>query len=582
MHSSHSPPIQWHREGTSGLFTKVSIDGVSLPIFGIKGLLSAEVRPDQHPETRIGLSPERFECVALDLETRLDHAEPVSSKNGSVIKATLSLTNRTAETVNLVASFQSGLRPSPGIALEKLYFPLTALGTLPHPALAQLGGIHQIESLRDGPGPAERIAGHYLEPLGSEPETLTTHYPLLIPLVTQLNPLAQVAISFFASPELPWAFVREGNEQGEATWRIQTRVRLLAQESLTLEVFLSVHQSAPESAWLLFHRFCGPAGPETPGWVRKAKVHYYDFLSAATPGSPRGGGFIADAAHFSSFNVGLATQHGYYPHWGDYVHPERKIWRAMPGDIHGGSELSLDAMRKRIALARKHGARAGIYIHLVGFDDASPLWDQLKPAVRMEADGGSSPFCWKGPDVAGTSRFMSIANPLWRDHLLQQARWIFELLDPDAIVVDESFGGIGYDYAAGSPGLSSLSAIEFFRELRTIARSFGPDKAVLTSDCGLSSFVLWADGEAGDHGYADLLGHCEYRREPVRYLAALGDKPWLPCAWQWQRFWSEQLDLLIKTGAGIGVANGWLDFAGLAGLPASARKIYIDDIAGFP
>jgi hypothetical protein len=42
--------------------------------------------------------------------------------------------------------------------------------------------------------------------------------------------------------------------------------------------------------------------------------------------------------------------------------------------------------------------------------------------------------------------------------------------------------------------------IQFFKELRALARSFGPDKAILTSDCGLSGFVLWADAEVGDLG----------------------------------------------------------------------------------
>lgn len=570
--------IQWHKPADTRLHRGVSMAGKALPIFGTRGLFNASIWRENDPHTPIGLSPERSACSACDLEVRLEHAEPVSAQSGSILKASLSITNVSAEPLALVAEYYTGLRPAPALSLEKLYFPLTALGTLPHPALAQLGVNHQVESLRNGPAPAERIAAHYLEPLGSEPGTLTTQVPLLIPLITQLNPQAPAAISLFASPEMPWAFIREGNEQGEFAWRIQTRVHLLAQESRTLEAFLSVHPPTPESAWPLFHQFCSPPGPETPAWLRKTKVHYFDFLSAASPGDARGDGFIADAAHFPLFHVGMATQHGYYPHWGDYIHPDRKTWHAMPGDIHGGSTLSLDDLRDRIALSRKQGARAAIYTHLVGFDDASPLWERLKTAGRIEADGSSPPFCWKGPDVAGTSRFMSIANPLWRNHLLQQARWIFELLDPDAIVVDESFGGIGYDYATGSPELSSPSAILFFRELRKIARSFGPDKAILTADCALSSFVLWADGEAGDHGYAQLLGHSEYRREPVRYLAALGNKPWLPCAWLWQQFWDEQRDLAKKTGSGIGVANGWLDFAGLAGLPDEARNGYRSDI----
>ena len=32
----------------------------------------------------------------------------------------------------------------------------------------------------------------------------------------------------------------------------------------------------------------------------------------------------------------------------------------------------------------------------------------------------------------------------------------------------------------------------------------------------MSPFVLWADGEVGDHAYPNLLGHQLYTQEPVR------------------------------------------------------------------
>lgn len=570
--------VSWHPSDVAGCFSGVSVGGEPLPIFGTKGLLSAVVRRESDPDCHIELHAANPMSVFRDLRVELNHVAPSGNEPDGLLRGKLTISNLSASPVSLVAAVCTGLRPSRSTCLEQVHLPLTSQGYVQHPAQACLGTKQNFTSLIKGPWPAVRIVAHYLEPLRSEPRQLTTENPLLIPLFTQLNPNAEAAVSMFASPELPWAAIREGNEQGESHWRLQTRIRVNPGESQTLEVFLAVHEPDPQVAWALFHRFAASAEPAEVPWLKAAKVHYFDFFSPERPEEPRGGGFVSDAKFFDAFGVGLATQHGYYPHWGDYIHPDRKTWRAMPADVHGGMQMSIEEMRSRIQLARRHGGRAGVYLHLVGFDDASPLWGRLREACRVEPDGMRLPFGWKGPDVFGTSRFMSISNPLWSGHLLEQARWIFELLNPDAIVVDESFAGIGYDYAKGYAEPASPSAIQFFRDLRALARSFGGDKAILTSDCGLSGFVLWADGEGGDHAYDAFLGHEEYRKEPVRYLAALGKKRWLPCAWLWQEFWEAQLDLARKTGAGIGVANGWLDFSGLAGLPAAVRERYIGQI----
>ena len=173
---------------------------------------------------------------------------------------------------------------------------------------------------------------------------------------------------------------------------------------------------------------------------------------------------------------------------------------------------------------------------------------------------------------------MSVASPAWREHLLQQARWIMELLDPDAIVMDETFAVLGYDHHPHRRGPLGPHGIEWMRQMRALGASFGPDKAFLTSDCAISNMVMWADGDAGDHAYAGLLGHPLYRRAPVRYLAALGDKPWCPCAWHFRRFWPEQMELARTVGAAVGVSNGWLEYTGLARLPSSVRQRMIRDV----
>jgi hypothetical protein len=188
-------------------------------------------------------------------------------------------------------------------------------------------------------------------------------------------------------------------------------------------------------------------------------------------------------------------------------------------------------------------------------------------------------FGWdQGPDVIKRTWKMSLSSPLWRDHLLEQAQWIMELLDPDAIILDETFAALGYDHHPQRRGPISPGGIELVRKLRALVRSFGPDKALLANDCSMSNMVMWADGEAGDHAYPLLLGHPLYQQSPVRFLAALGTKPWCPCAWNFQKLWPEQMALARAVGAGVGVSNGWLEYTGLARLPKTVQRQMIRDI----
>jgi len=172
----------------------------------------------------------------------------------------------------------------------------------------------------------------------------------------------------------------------------------------------------------------------------------------------------------------------------------------------------------------------------------------------------------------------SMASVSWREHLLRQAEWIMEILTPDAIVVDETFAGLGYDYHPDRAGPMSAGSIDFYRKLRSLVRSYGADRAVFSSDCSLAPFVYWFDGECGDHAYKSLLGRPSYTQEPVRFMAALGDKPWRPCSWHFQGMWDAQMKLARQVGAGVGVSNGWIEYTGLAGLSAAAKARILVDI----
>jgi hypothetical protein len=113
--------------------------------------------------------------------------------------------------------------------------------------------------------------------------------------------------------------------------------------------------------------------------------------------------------------------------------------------------------------------------------------------------------------------------------------------------------------------------------MRALIHSYGKDKALLTSDCSMSGMVLWADGEAGDHSYPNLLGNPLYRKMPIRFQAPLCSKPWIPCSWHFIQMWEPQMDLARKIKTGVGVANGYIEFNGLKGLkPEIAARIKND------
>ena len=42
--------------------------------------------------------------------------------------------------------------------------------------------------------------------------------------------------------------------------------------------------------------------------------------------------------------------------------------------------------------------------------------------------------------------------------------------------------------------------------------------------------------------------------------------------------WTAQMKLARQTGAGVGVSNGWIEYTGLARLPADAKARLLADI----
>lgn len=158
---------------------------------------------------------------------------------------------------------------------------------------------------------------------------------MLIPLACLYNDGAPWRVSLFGSPERPWKFAASESAQGETGWLATARVVIQPGEVVTERIFLVIHAGNADVAWQTFHKLAHEDPLRPMAWLQDVKEHYFDYLSPGGRGSKRGTGYELDAALFREFLVGLATQHGYYPVWGDYIDPDRKTWLAMPSDEKG-------------------------------------------------------------------------------------------------------------------------------------------------------------------------------------------------------------------------------------------------------
>jgi hypothetical protein len=573
-------PIIWQHISQTSLFQQVTANGQPLVRGKQAGLLDGFCRHSDgsadSPIMALTAANPIGRCgpVRLSLTHRL--LAYSSGSNDDVLQASLTLHNPSDRPQTIDAGFQSAARPCQAAADQHVYLPISAGGLLRDERLAELGSQKWPQDCHQTVG-ASGFLCHYLEPTANEPNQAPSPALLLTPVVDIFHTQQPWRVALFTTSLEPTYF-RAIVGDSEGTWRMGRCLRLNPGQRLTIRGYLYVHSGDTSEAWAAFRRFGHHEDFPPVDWLRDSRVHYYDFLSAADPNGHRGDGYDADLARFGEFHVGLATQHGYYPAIGDYLHPDRKEWRAMLSDPRGVTTMSLDKVKARVQATRRAGAHPAIYLHMSLFDDGSPLYNRLMDSIVVSPLGKPTGFGWQGPDTVKHTWKMSVASAAWREHLLQQAQWIMELLDPDAIVMDETFASLGYDHHPQRQGPLSPGGIELIRRMRALVRSFGSNKAFLVSDCSISNTVMWADGEAGDHSYDSLLGHPLYRQSPVRFLAALGGKPWRPCAWNFQKMWPQQMELARAVGVGVGVSNGWLEYTGLARLPVAIRRRMIRDI----
>ena len=169
---------------------------------------------------------------------------------------------------------------------------------------------------------------------------------LLVPVIDLYQPGQPWRVSLFTPSGLPQRFAAQAGPSAAPGWSVSRDQTIPPGGRVEERCFLLIHQGQADVAWQAFHRFAHGEDFPAVGWLHEMRVHYYDFLSAADPHGRRGDGYEADARHFRRFRVGMATQHGYYPLFGDYLDPNRKTWPAMPTDKHGPAEMSLDKMRR--------------------------------------------------------------------------------------------------------------------------------------------------------------------------------------------------------------------------------------------
>jgi hypothetical protein len=570
--------IAWRRHEGSKLFDRVTVLG--RPLLDPEertGLFDGWCRSfdigSMGPEAVLGGEKPRGECGPVQVSLAHALRRSTGGSTEDLLEATLTLRNTSDRAQEVLAGFLTGVRPFREAAGQQVYLPLSAAG-LADPANDPR---RRLKDCRQAIG-AEGLLCHYLEPQASDPRHATTRATLLAPVVDLFAEGGPCRVALFGSSTEPVFFEAL---QGPAArgWRMGRRVRLGAGQSQVVRAFLLLHSGDASEAWKVFRQFGHREDFPAIAWPREVRVHYYDFLSAAASKGRRGGGYDLDLKHFGEFHVGLATQHGYYLSYGDFVHPDRKEWPAMPKDEAGPVTMSLAKIKARVEATRRAGAHPAIYLHYTILDEGSPLFEKMRDSILVDAAGKPALFGWEGPDVIKTTWKMSHSSAQWRDHLVQQAQWIMELFNPDAIVLDETFTAWGWDHHKTHGGPLSQGGIELMRRLRATVRSFGPDKALFASDCSMGNFCLWGDGEGGDHCYDRLLGQELYRKPPIRYMAALGNKPWLPCAWLYKSLWPAQVDLARKVGAAVSLTNGWGDGLGLTRLPADVKEQMLRDIA---
>lgn len=366
--------IRWTRNEKTGMVSAVACDGQPLALLNPgTGVLGASLRIGGRDAAAaaIRLGADLAEARLGPLRVELKHRLLDSGAGEDVLAAEMVIRNESDQAQQVEAMFLTALRPDADLALQQIHIPLSAAGGSHDPRFAELGVANFLEDCEQQVGEAD-FACHYLEPMASFPAERTTRALLLAPVVDILHSSRPWRVALFMPSDQPARFRSTGDYGGGRVWEMGRTLTVPPGGTATLRGWLHLHTGDAAEAWRAFHRFGHHEDHPAVEWTRNFRVHYYDFLSSAEgKNGRRGNGYEADLKHFREFNVGLATQHGYYPCMGDHLHPDRKEWLAMKGSPQGPAKMSIAKIKERIKATRAAGAKAGIYMHLTAFDDSS-------------------------------------------------------------------------------------------------------------------------------------------------------------------------------------------------------------------
>ena len=381
--------IKWIGDGK--FFSSVRWNGQQ--VFQKAQLLDATVRivDKAIPEVRLnGTEPEYTgDLFKAGFVHKL--LKSATSQNDDILEALLTISNNSDKPLKAEIVFATSLQPSEEVISQQLYIPLSASALFADQRFAALGVDNFLKDCNQPVGAGD-FQCHYLEPMASFPDTKETTALMLAPVIDFSHSQKQMRVAMFTSSDQP---VRFNHKNG--IWNAGRQLTLPPGKEVTVSCWLMLHSGNAMAAWQAFHQFAHSEAFNVPGWVQDMRVHYYDFLSSADgENGKRGNGYDSDLLHFKEFRVGMATQHGYYPAIGDYIHPDRKSWMAMRGDKKGPAEMSLDKMKERIRNTRAQGSKAAIYLHAALFDDASTLFPVIGDCVQVDSREQRMNFGWTG------------------------------------------------------------------------------------------------------------------------------------------------------------------------------------------
>ena len=405
--------IQWRQDTATKLYLAATCDERPLAVADESGLLVAFCRlASETPGQSTWLDAKRpgGEHGPLRIELRHELRNSGSNNGRDLLEAVLTLENRSAKPQTVIVGCATSIQPTPDWSKQNLHLPLAA--SIGFDVMGEIASApHKEAQWRLG---SKDFVAHYLEPQASDPAVRKPLARLLVPLVDVYHPGVKHRVSLMAGPDRARRFATHKDPNGCRGWTAQTVFTLAPGQKLEDRCYLLIHGGDADKAWDVFHRVAHRDAWPAIDWLAAVKAHYYDFLSASDPEGHRGDGYDAAVPHFREFRVGLATQHGYYPGYGDYIHPDRPRWLAMQNDKHGPVEMSFDKIRGRIEATRQTGAKAAIYMHLVGLDDchyyAAAELEQAESDIPQEAFKimlSHSPELYKEAAQAGYPLYIS-------------------------------------------------------------------------------------------------------------------------------------------------------------------------------